>query len=178
MFRALKRRIRDIRTLNRLCHRMPRRSVRLAALGVTAAASSALAQSPDTFIARLSFVPISIAELGEVGGEGTATATLSRSRLSIEGAFEGLPAPATTARLHLGAATGASGPAIAELTITHAAAGSLKAEVALDREQRAALLAGHLYVQLHAQRGVPPDNAVLRGWLLAPRTSSPSRRQR
>jgi hypothetical protein len=78
------------------------------------------------------------------------------------------------ARLHHGVATGASGPAFADLnlgTVTLIAAtassGTVTGEIDLNREQREALLAGHLYVQLYAETGVEPDNAVLRGWLLA-----------
>lgn len=154
---------------------MPRCNAFFVALGLAAAAGLAQAQSPDTFTARLSAVPISVAQLSEVGGEGEATATLSRSRLSIAGRFEGLPAPATAARLHRGAATGVSGPAVAELEITPASDGSFEGNVELNREQREALLAGHLYLQIHAALGVPPDNAVLRGWLLAPRAPSTRR---
>ena len=38
--------------------------------------------------------------------------------------------------------------------------------------ERDALLAGRLYIQLHAERGVAPDNAVLWGWLLTSQVSS------
>jgi hypothetical protein len=157
---------------------MPRSCALVVAFGLAAAAGLALAQIPERYAARLSWVPISLSQQSDVGGQGAATATLSRARLSIEGTFEGLPAAATMARLHQGVATGASGPAIADLEIMHAAAGTFAAEVELDREQRAALLAGHLYIQLHAERGVAPDNAVLRGWLLAPPASSARRRER
>ena len=75
------------------------------------------------------------------------------------------------ASLHQGVATGARGPAIAELEITQATAGAVAGNVELTREQRDALLAGHLYIQLHAARGVAPDNAVLWGWLLRARTA-------
>jgi hypothetical protein len=130
------------------------------------ATSVVLAQDAGTFGARLDWVPISGAERGDVSGTGWVTARLSRSRLSLTGCFDGLPAVATKASLHQGVATGARGPAIAELTIAPSAAGTLSGEVDLSREQRAALLAGHLYIQLHAARGVAPDNAVLWGWLL------------
>ena len=89
------------------------------------------------------------------------------------GCFEGLPAAATRASLHQGVATGARGPAIAGLEITEAAAGAVAGNVDLSREQRDALLAGHLYIQLHAARGVAPDNAVLWGWLLTSQRTSP-----
>ena len=136
-----------------------------AALALVAGLASA--QAPDNYEARLSWVPISGAERGDVGGHGSATATLTRSRLAISGTFEGLPGPATLASLRFGVATGARGPAIAQLEITRAASGRFSGTVELDRDQRAALLAGHLYIQLHAERGVAPDNAVLWGWLLA-----------
>jgi hypothetical protein len=137
-----------------------------AAIGLTALASLALAQDAGVFRARLDWVPISGAERNDVAGSGFVTATLSRSRLSITGCFEGLPAAATSASLHQGVATGARGPAIAELEITTEATGTVAGNVDLSREQRDALLAGHLYIQLHAARGVAPDNAVLWGWLL------------
>jgi hypothetical protein len=138
-----------------------------------AAASVALAQDAGVFGARLDWVPISGAERNDVAGSGFVTARLSRSQLSLTGCFEGLPAAATRASLHQGVATGARGPAIAELTITQAAAGAVTGSVDLTREQRDALLAGHLYIQLHAARGVAPDNAVLWGWLLTSQKTSP-----
>ena len=133
-------------------------------LGLLVMASAALAQ--DSFTAYLDWVPISGAERNDVAGAGSATATLSRSQLTITGCFAGLPAAATRASLHQGVATGARGPAIAELTITKSPDGTLTGGVELDREQRAALLAGHLYIQLHSERGVAPDGAALWGWLL------------
>lgn len=143
------------------------------ALGLAALASLTLAQDAGVFGARLDWVPISGAERNDVSGSGFVTATLSRSRLSIMGCFDGLPAAATRASLHQGVATGARGPAIAELEITQQAAGVVAGNVELSREQRDALLAGHLYIQLHAQRGVAPDNAVLWGWLLTSQVVAP-----
>jgi hypothetical protein len=141
-------------------------------------ASLALAQDSATLGARLDWVPISGAERNDVSGSGFVTATLSRSRLSITGCFEGLPAPATRASLHQGVATGARGAAIAELTVEQAEAGTLGGAIDLTRAQREALLAGLLYVQLHAVRGVAPDNAVLWGFLLVGQSTSPCGAQR
>jgi CHRD domain len=154
-------------------------AARIAAVtGLVALVGLVSAQTPDTFTTRLSWVPISGAERNDVSGRGSATATLSGSKLSITGTFENLPAPATLATLRQGVATGAHGPVIAELRVTSGADGTLSGEVALDDDERAALLAGELYVQLHAERGVPPDNAVLRGWLLAAApAASPERRR-
>jgi hypothetical protein len=149
-----------------------------AVLGLVALATAAQAQDNGTFTARLSWVPISGAERDAVSGRGSATATLSGSRLSITGVFENLPAPATLATLRQGAATGAHGPVIAELEITTETGGKFSGELRLNAAQRTALLAGQLYVQLHAERGVPPDNAVLRGWLLAPAPARTADRRR
>jgi hypothetical protein len=150
-------------------------------LGLTLAlaivASTALGQSAATFTAYLDWVPISGAERNDVTGRGSATATLSRSQLEISGCFAGLPAAATRASLHRGVATGARGPAIAELTIALNADGTFNGAVELDREQRAALLAGHLYIQLHSERGVAPDGATLWGWLLTNQRAPPDRCQ-
>ena len=142
-------------------------------VGLTALAGPGIAQDAGVFGARLDWVPISGAERNDVSGSGFVTATLSRSRLSISGCFDGLPAAATRASLHRGVATGARGPAIAELEITKSAKGVVAGNVELTREQRDALLAGHLYIQLHAERGVAPDSAVLWGWLLTSQVSSP-----
>jgi hypothetical protein len=143
-----------------------------AIVGVTAVTCAALGQGSATFAARLDWVPISGAERSDVSGSGSISATLTRSRLTLVGCFEGLPGAATRASLHRGVATGARGPAIGELTVTPNAHGTLSGSIELRREQRDALLAGHLYIQLHAQRGVAPDNAVLWGWLLAGQTTS------
>jgi hypothetical protein len=152
---------------------MPMRRVRALLVAGAISAAAALAQDSGTFNARLDWVPISGAERNDVGGTGSITARLSRAGLSITGCFEGLPAAATRASLHLGVATGARGPAIAELTITKAMNGTVTGDVALERDQRDAVLAGHAYIQLHAERGVAPDNAVLWGWLLANQKPSP-----
>jgi hypothetical protein len=150
----------------------PRRFLLLALI---TAAGGALAQDSATFGAYLDWVPISGAERNDVTGRGAATATLARSQLKIEGCFAGLPAAATRASLHRGVATGARGPAIAELTIAKAADGTFSGTLDLDREQRAALLAGHLYIQLHSERGVAPDGATLFGWLLTGQRAAPDR---
>lgn len=143
-------------------------------LALILGASATLAQSGnETFAARLDWVPISGAERNDVSGTGSLTATLARSRLTLSGCFAGLPAAATRATLRQGVATGARGPEIAALMVTPSAAGTLSGQIELTREQRAALLAGHLYIQIHAERGVAPDNAVLMGWLLTKQTPIP-----
>jgi hypothetical protein len=122
----------------------------------------------DSYTARLEWVPIGGAERNDVAGEGSATAKLSGSTLTIQGAFAGLPAKVAAAKLHQGVATGARGRGVvvAELRVTGDTSGTVTGEVRLNAEQRAALEAGRLYLQIYSEKGVLPDHATLWGWLL------------
>jgi hypothetical protein len=139
-----------------------------AAIALTAIATSALltAQAGDTYTARLGWVPTTPADRPNVVGKGSATATLAGRKLTIAGAFEGLAAPATVARLHQGITKGARGAAISDLTVTQGTNGKLSGAVDLTPEQIEALKQGKLYVQLHTGKGVPPDGSTLWGWFL------------
>jgi hypothetical protein len=149
---------------------MRRRRRWLLAFGLGAALAATprlLAQRAESYTARLDWVPIGGAERNDVAGEGTAAATLSESRLSITGSFEGLPARVTAAKLHQGIAKGArgAGPAIAELTVNGDTRGTLSGDVRLSAEQVDALKAGRLYLQIYSEKGVAPDHGTLWGWL-------------
>jgi hypothetical protein len=124
------------------------------------------AQGTETYTARLGWVPTTPTDRPNVTGKGSATATLSGRKLTISGAFEGLAAPATVARIHRGIAKGARGAAIGDLTVTQAASGKLAGSVDLTAEQVEALKQGKLYIQLHTAKGVAPDGSTLWGWLL------------
>ena len=130
------------------------------------AAITIKAQSLNNFAGQLTWVPVSPQLRSMVGGEGTMTARLSRSQLTISGSYADLPAVAVSASLRQGAATGARGPVIAELSVSGDTQGSINGELRLQRSQIAALREGRLYVQLHGESGVEPDNAILWGWLL------------
>lgn len=143
------------------------RGVAVLALAAMLAAAGALsAQGADKYTVRLGWVPISGADRANVTGRGSATATLSGSKLAITGSFEGLAASATVARLHEGIAKGARGPAIADLVITKGTSGTISGGVALTAEQLASLKQGRLYIQVHSEKGVAPDGSNLWGWLL------------
>ena len=135
------------------------------AFAATALATPVFAQA-DTYTARLGWVPTTPNDRPNVTGKGSATATLAGRKLTVSGSFEGLAAPATAARLHGGIAKGARGAAIADLTVTQAAAGKLSGEIDLTPQQIEALKQGKLYVQLHTAKGVPPDGSTLWGWFL------------
>jgi hypothetical protein len=133
------------------------------------AAASALAAADATFAAALGWVPIGGAERSDVAGEGKVTATLSGSKLSVSGSFDGLPAKATAAKLQLGVAKGARGPgggaALGELRVTSGTSGTVTGDVRLSAEQVEALKAGRVYLQIYSEKGVLPDHATLFGWL-------------
>ena len=139
----------------------------VAALAALLATGMALgAQSADTFTARLAWVPITGANRADVTGKGTATATLSGSKLAIDGTFEGLAGPATVVRLHEGVAKGARGPAIGDLVVSKGTKGTISGSIALTPEQVASLKQGRLYIQVHSEKGVAPDGSNLWGWFL------------
>ena len=96
-------------------------------LGVQLLLANALfAQDAGVFGVRLDWVPISGAERNDVAGTRLGRrATLSRSRLADQRLLRRTcPPPRRRASLHHGVATGARGPAIAELTITKHADGT------------------------------------------------------
>ncbi|HUL83207.1 MAG TPA: CHRD domain-containing protein [Gammaproteobacteria bacterium] len=137
------------------------------ALALLAAVAIARAQPQDKFTATLGWVPIGGAERADVAGDGAVTATLSGSKLSIVGSFEGLPAKVTGAKLHQGVAKGArgAGTALAELRVTGGTDGTVSGDVRLSAEQVEALKAGRLYLQIYSEKGVQPDHGTLWGWL-------------
>lgn len=142
------------------------RQAAIVAVAVVGAMTS-LRASAQTFSAELGWVPIGGAERTEVSGQGAATATLTNTRLTINGSFEGLPAKVTGAKLHQGVAMGArgAGKVVADLRVTGDTRGAVAGEVRLTAEQVAALNAGQLYVQIYSEKGVLPDHDTLFGWL-------------
>jgi hypothetical protein len=135
---------------------------------LVAVGTPGFAQRPETFTARLDWVPIGGSERNDVAGEGSVSAKLGGTNLTIAGSFAGLPAKVTGAKLHAGVATGARGRGVvvADLKVTGGASGTVTGDVSLSAEQVAELKAGHLYVQIYSEKGVLPDHSTLWGWLL------------
>ena len=146
-------------------HAKRRRLVALVAAAVIAAGAALAAQGGDKYTARLGWVPISGAERANVTGKGSAAATLSGSKLTVTGSFDGLASPANAARLHRGVAKGARGPAIGDLVVSKGTSGTISGSVDLTPEQVESLKQGRLYIQLHSEKGVAPDGSNLWGWL-------------
>ena len=127
-------------------------------------AAAQTAQSPEAFKTRLSPVPINIAMMATVAGSGSLSATLQGNKLTIEGNFEGLRSPATTAQIHRGP-KGIPGPVVPgfELTVTKAMKGAITGMIELTPDQMADLRKGLWYVQIQSERA--PDGNLW-GWLL------------
>ena len=136
------------------------RSVLVAACALVACVAQA--QTARTFKARLSTVPVDVAMLQTIGGNGTVTAALENNKLTINGTFKDLKSPATVARLHRGY-RGVRGPAFADLTVTHDTSGTISGTVELTPSQVSELGKSLIYVQLHSDKA--PDGNLW-GWLM------------
>ena len=126
-------------------------------------AVTAGAQAPERYKVRLTTVPMDGGMRNTVAGNGSATATLAGSKLSITGTFDGLKSPESGAKLNAGLARGVRGNAIGNLDVTKATRGSITGSVDLTAEQVRGLRDGHLYIELASEKA-PEGN--LWGWLL------------
>jgi hypothetical protein len=126
-------------------------------------ALGAAAQSPITFKTRLAPVALDAAMKSTIAGEGSVTAVLAGTKLTVSGTFEGLKSPATMAHIHQGSATGVRGPKILDLAVSKDMKGNLSGSLDLTPEQVDALKKGKWYVQIHSEKA-PEGN--LWGWLL------------
>jgi hypothetical protein len=135
-----------------------------ALLTLASAGAAQNGQSAETFKARLSPVPISVAMMSTIAGYGSLTATLAGKQLTIQGTFEGLRSPATTVQIHR-APKGIPGPVVPnlELTATKSVKGAVSGTLELTPDQIADLRNGRLYVQIQSERA--PDGNLW-GWLL------------
>jgi CHRD domain len=133
-------------------------------LSLVSAGAAQNAQNGESFKARLSPVPITVAMMSTIAGYGSLTATLKGKQLTVEGTFEGLRSPATTVQIHRGP-KGIPGPAIADLnlTVTKAEKGAVSGTLDLTPDQIADLRNGKWYVQIQSERA--PDGNLW-GWLL------------
>ena len=132
-------------------------------VAVTACGIAAGANAADTFRVRLTPVPIEASTAAATTGQGSATAQLDGTKLTLKGNFAGLKGAATVARLHEGALTGVRGPAIADFTVPAAQSGNFTADLTLTAAQADSVRRGHVYMQI-ASASAPDGN--LWGWLL------------
>src|SRR5262249_20091316 len=107
------------------------------------------AQSGETYKTRLSALPADAKTRPDLAGVGSVTATLSGTKLTVNGTFEGLKTAATSARLHNGIVAGVRGPAFADLTVTKGTMGTISGSAELNPTQLQNLKKGGIYVQLY-----------------------------
>ena len=121
------------------------------------------AQNEERYRVRLSTVPMDVAMRSTVAGTGSATAVLKGATLTVNGAFDGLLSPATTARVHRGAAMGMRGSPFADLTVSKAAKGTISGSITLVPEQVQGLKKGQLYIQISSEKAADGN---LWGWFV------------
>jgi len=121
------------------------------------------AQTQEKYKVRLATVPMDGGMRNTVAGTGTATAVLAGAKLTVNGTFDGLLSPATTAAVHRGPAMGVRGSSFATLTVSKAAKGTLSGSIDLTPEQVQALKKGQLYIQLSSEKA--PDGNLW-GWFV------------
>jgi len=128
-----------------------------------AAVCAVIAQTQQTFKARLSPVAVDAQLVNVITGHGAVSAVLAGTKLTITGSFEGMHSAATVAHLHQSIATGVPGPVIRELTVSKGMDGTISGSADLTPTEVEALRKGLLYVMVHSM-GAPDGN--LWGWLL------------
>ena len=143
----------------------PRFSIAILGLAIVVVtfAPAGHAQNQERYKVRLSTVPMDGGMRATVAGAGSASAVLAGSKLTINGTFERILSPATSARLHSGVARGVRGPAVGDLTVSKAINGTIAGSIDLTPEQVQGLHKGQLYIQISSEKA-PEGN--LWGWLL------------
>jgi len=126
-------------------------------------AISAIAQRPETYKVRLTPVSMDAAMKVDIAGSGSATAMLTGAALVVNGTFDGLLSPATTAQIRRGSVTGVRGPAVLDLTVSRATNGTVSGKFGLTPDQVESLRKGRLYIQIGSEKA--PDGNLW-GWLL------------
>lgn len=140
------------------------------AIAVFTFSLAAFGQAAQTYKARLSIVPVAnaaarsaIDESATVFATANATATLTGTKLTVTGTFEGFKAPASIAQIRSGAAMGVRGPVLFELTVSKATKGTISGTVDLTPAQVDLLKNNRMYIQIHNQN--TPEGALW-GWFL------------
>ncbi len=124
-------------------------------MGIVWAGIALAGPREEKFHTRLATVPMDQTMRATVAGTGSATAVLDGGKVTIHGTFEGLPSPATVAHLHLSRVTGIRGPAVFDLTVSHATSGAVSGSFDLSADQVESLRKGKFYIQIDSEKA--PD---------------------
>jgi hypothetical protein len=122
-----------------------------------------VAQTQETFKARLSPVAVDTQLVSVITGHGAVSAVLVGAKLTVTGTFDGMHSAATVAHLHQSKATGLPGPVVHELTVSKGMGGTISGSADLTPAEVEALHKGLLYVMVHST--VAPDGNLW-GWRL------------
>jgi hypothetical protein len=134
----------------------------LLAAGLVGLAPAVYAQASRTFKTRLSPVPVS-AYNANVVGSGSVTATLTGTKLTISGNYDGLASPATIAKVFKSTKPGIRGDALFDLKVSGGTSGTINGQFDLTAAQVQELAASRYYVQLHSEKAAEGN---LWGWLM------------
>ena len=121
-----------------------------------------VAQDGGRFHGRLSVLPVDFVTLPTMSGSGKAHATLAGNTLSIEGQFEGLSSPATTAHIHQ-APPALRGLVAFTIEVDETTSGEFRGTLVLIDTQIQALQRSEYYVQIHTENNTDGE---IRGWLM------------
>jgi len=130
--------------------------------GLVGLAPAVYAQASRTFKTRLSPVPVS-AYNANVVGTGSVTATLTGTKLTISGNYDGLASPATIAKVFKSTKPGIRGDALFDLKVSGGTSGTINGQFDLTAAQVQELAASRYYVQLHSEKAAEGN---LWGWLM------------
>jgi len=130
--------------------------------GLVGLAPAVYAQASRTFKTRLSPVPVS-AYNANVVGSGSVTATLTGTKLTISGTYDGLASPATIAKVFKSTKPGIRGDALFDLKVSGGTSGTINGQFDLTAAQVQELAASRYYVQLHSEKAAEGN---LWGWLM------------
>jgi hypothetical protein len=130
--------------------------------GLVGLAPAVYAQASRTFKTRLSPVPVS-AYNANVVGSGSVTATLTGTKLTISGNYDGLASPATIAKVFKSTKPGIRGDALFDLRVSGGTSGTINGQFDLTAAQVQELAASRYYVQLHSEKAAEGN---LWGWLM------------
>ena len=139
---------------------------RIVALGLLTAValwsqSAAVAQGTRTYKSKLMLMPLKLEVATQLTGQGTATAVLTGTKLSITGTYERFNSPATAAHVHRGA-KGMRGPSVSDLKVTGGTSGTFSGDLTLTQMQADDLGRERFYITVSSEKS--PEGLIW-GWL-------------